>query len=61
MCPESPEGNREDRARACYLRTAAAHGFVNAPPWDELAEQTRQMYRDFVSQPEQPQETPGAD
>lgn len=42
--------SREDaRARSMFDRTAAAKGFVNAPQWDELAEETRQTYRDRVA------------
>lgn len=28
-----------------YGKTAQAHGFSNAPPWSELAEETKQLYR----------------
>jgi hypothetical protein len=41
------EALRKDaEARSLYDRTAAAHGFANAPHWNDLAEETRQMYRD---------------
>ena len=31
-----------------YGKTAQAHGFSNAPPWSELAEETKQLYRDAI-------------
>jgi hypothetical protein len=37
---------KDAEARSLYDRTAAAQGFTNAPHWNELAEETRQMYRD---------------
>ena len=41
------EALRKDaEARSLYDRTAAAQGFTNAPHWNDLAEETRQMYRD---------------
>lgn len=45
------EGARKDAvARSMFDRTAATMGFVNAPSWDELAEQTRQLYRDKAAE-----------
>ena len=31
-----------------YGKTAQAHGFSNAPPWSELADETKQLYRDAI-------------
>lgn len=40
---------KDARARSSYDRTAAAHGFANAPQWEELAEETRGIYRRHVA------------
>ena len=45
-------------ARSLYDRTASAHGFSNAPPWSELAEETRQMYRDARAKRDALERTP---
>ena len=35
----------EAKARSLFDRTAAGHGFQNAATWEELAPETRQLYR----------------
>lgn len=41
---------REDElARSLYDRTAAIKGFINAPQWMELAEATRELYREKIA------------
>jgi hypothetical protein len=46
LTAENAALRKDAEARSLYDRTAAAHGFTNAPHWNELAEETRQMYRD---------------
>jgi beta-glucosidase-like glycosyl hydrolase len=42
------EAQKDARARSMYDRSASAHGFVNAPQWEELHEQTRDVWRNAV-------------
>jgi hypothetical protein len=46
LTAENAALRKDAEARSLYDRTAAAHGFANAPHWNDLAEETRQMYRD---------------
>lgn len=46
LAAENAALRKDAEARSLYDRTAAAQGFTNAPHWNELAEETRQMYRD---------------
>lgn len=46
LAAENAALRKDAEARSFYDRTASAHGFVNAPHWNDLAEETRQMYRD---------------
>lgn len=42
----APRESEETLARKLFESTAKAMGFVHHTPWTELAEETRQMYRD---------------
>jgi hypothetical protein len=46
LAAENAALRKDAEARSLYDRTAAAQGFTNAPHWNDLAEETRQMYRD---------------
>jgi hypothetical protein len=46
LTAENAALRKDAEARSLYDRTAAAQGFTNAPHWNDLAEETRQMYRD---------------
>jgi hypothetical protein len=46
LIAENAALRKDAEARSLYDRTAAAQGFTNAPHWNDLAEETRQMYRD---------------
>lgn len=46
LTAENTALRKDAEARSLYDRTAAAQGFTNAPHWNDLAEETRQMYRD---------------
>lgn len=43
------KGVSDSTAEAIYEKTKITMGFTNAPPFNELAEETKQIYRDKVS------------
>jgi hypothetical protein len=43
------EITKDARAIRAYYATAHTMGFVNAPFWHELADETKQLYRDHIA------------
>jgi hypothetical protein len=43
------EIEKDARAIRAYYATAHTMGFINAPFWHELADETKQLYRDHVA------------
>jgi hypothetical protein len=53
---QPPDADAE--ARALFYSTRNGHGWT-APEWDELAEETRQNYREFVARRASDKSSPG--
>ena len=46
---KAEEAARDADAAAIYGNTGRAHGFVGIPKWSELAEETRNLYREALA------------